>query len=156
MPSKYKNIVFVCTGNACRSVLAEYYFRKRINELVIIDMVVSSAGVSASPLFRVPGAIIRLLKKEGINKIDHIPTTITEKIAEEADLILAMENHQVLALRIRFPQMREKIFEFHEFSKGRKKDILDPIQQSDAFYELTCRDIKRCIEELVKKLNKSD
>lgn len=152
VPSTYKNIVFVCTGNSCRSVFAEYYFLKRVNEVGKGDISVSSAGTSASPLFNVPGVVIRLLQKEGIRYINHTPTTITEKIAEHADVLLCMENHHVFSLNTRFPNQKNKIILFHEFARGGKKDIPDPIGQGDSFYELTFKEIKNCIEEIVKKI----
>lgn len=152
MAENYKNIIFVCTANVCRSPFAEFYFRKRINELKKIDLHVSSRGISASPSFQIPGVLIRLLQKEGIKYITHIPMTITSRDTDEADLILCMESHHCQMLRIGFPQQASKIQQLHEFATGRKKDIFDPIGQSDAYYELCYKEIRKCIDEILKKI----
>lgn len=152
MPQEYKNIVFVCTGNSCRSVFAEYYLRKCSAEAGHYDKIISSAGIAASPQFKVPGVVLRLLQIEGIKYIDHTPRTVTTQIAQEADALFCMENHHVLTLRMKFPEIKDKIIHLCEFARGIRKDIIDPIGQTDAFYEICFKEIKNCIEALLKKI----
>jgi protein arginine phosphatase len=149
MPSTYHNVMFVCTANVCRSVLAEAWLRKRLNELKKIDITVTSAGTASSPLFRVPGIVKRLLKEEGVQFIEHKPRTVTTPIIKEADLVLAMSQAQVVSLRERFPESADKIKLLKEFAQGLPVDIGDPVGTQDETYKKIFEEIKSCIESMV-------
>ena len=94
-------ILFVCTGNICRSAMADRYFaflRKKIAKLKNIHA--SSAGISAwggAPAS--PGAA-EALATLGIDASGHKATQITRGLLEEQDLILTMtQQHKAYILR---------------------------------------------------------
>lgn len=149
MLSPTKHFLFVCTGNACRSVLAEYYFHKKSSELGVIDVTASSAGISAVPSFKVPGVVIRLLQKEGVRFMEHKPTPITHQHVDDADIICYMEADHERSIIVNFPEAEKKVFQLFEYAFGRPKDIVDPIGQDDLIYELCFKDIKNCIDEIL-------
>ena len=88
-------VLFVCTGNICRSPMAEALARKLLLERGRADIVVASAGTSAgegSPASE--GAYLVGLEK-GLDLADHAASFLTREIVKRADLILAMSQHHL-------------------------------------------------------------
>jgi protein-tyrosine-phosphatase len=88
-------ITFVCTGNICRSPLAEAITRRLLDELGREDITVSSAGTAAydgSPASE--GAYLVALEN-GLDLSGHLSTPLTTAVVGEADLLLGMAAHHV-------------------------------------------------------------
>ena len=121
-------ILFVCTANRYRSVIAAAQFkdelikRKQDNEWKVI-----SAGTWTSDGLPAMTEAIQKAKKIGLDIQDHRSKVITRDLLEEADLILVMESGQKEALAIEFPSYREKILLLSEAANGTVHDIPDPI-----------------------------
>lgn len=132
-------ILFVCTGNTCRSVLAEYLFKKLHPEL---SENISSAGIHASPLLSVPESVTKLLNEEGIKNFKHEPKRITPKLAAWATHILTMENYHKEYLLKNFPETHGKV------ALLAQTDIKDPIGGTEEVYRNSLAEIKKALEEL--------
>lgn len=132
-------ILFVCTGNTCRSVLAEYLFKKLRPEL---SENVSSAGIHASPLLPIPESVTKLLNEEGIKDFKHEPRIITPKLAAWATRIFVMENYHKEYLLKNFPEAQSKV------ALLAQTDIKDPIGGTEEVYRNSLTEIKKALEEL--------
>lgn len=157
-PAKEKKILFVCTGNTCRSVLAQYYFNKIAKEQNI-EFVASSAGIYVNQNIEVPEPVINLLKRENIKediKTEHKPTQITYDIAEKANVILTMTAQQKKILKGFLPDFEDKIFQISEYSELGIIDITDPYGTSEINYEMAFKTIKNMVNLLVEKLKLSE
>ena len=92
-------IMYVCTGNQCRSVMAEYYTRAKLADRGIglqnDNITVRSAGTLHYPPHPADPMVIDLLKNDGIDANSHSSTPLTTDISRQADLILCFEREQI-------------------------------------------------------------
>ncbi|MFH1562857.1 MAG: L-threonylcarbamoyladenylate synthase [Nitrospirota bacterium] len=146
-----KHILFVCTGNTCRSFMAEKLFQKMAKEAGA-NLEIQSAGTSANTQGEIPLLSLKALEKEGIIPEKFAPTPLSERLIKKADLILVMEEyHQRRVLNI-LPTAMEKTFLLTEYAGLRKKDIPDPMGGSWEGYETCLIEIKRCLNEVIKRV----
>src|SRR6185503_8962536 len=146
-----KTVLFVCTGNICRSPMAEGLFRhatKGRNEFRVI-----SAGVGAVDGLPPSEYAVRALRELGIDISKQRSRMLTADLVNEADYIFGMTHSHVDAITLLYPQAAEKTFllrEFDETLESYENDISDPIGGSYEIY-LNCRDqIEQGIASMVK------
>jgi RpiB/LacA/LacB family sugar-phosphate isomerase len=135
-----KTILFVCTGNVCRSPMAEGLFQHAIRGRK--DFQARSAGVGA--LEGQPPSVhaVRALRELGVDISNLRSRMLTRELVEEADYIFGMTHSHVDSVNALFPQAVEKTFllrEFDETLDDFEKDIGDPIGGSYETYAY-CRD----------------
>ncbi len=148
-----KNILFVCTGNICRSPMAEGLFRHLVADRS--DVQVASAGVNASYGQPPSTYAVEALADLGIDISDQRSQPLTGKLVEEADLIFTMTRGHLDALEAYFPEAADKAFLVREFDPAAHAgdlDVPDPIGQSRAVY-FRCRDaLKKVLPSLLSLL----
>ena len=146
-----KTILFVCTGNICRSPMAEALFRHAVKDRG--DYRVRSAGVGA--LDGQPSSLhaVRALQELGLDMSGQRSRQLTRELVQEADYVFGMTHGHVDAVSMLYPQAAEKVFlarEFDEATGSFDKEILDPIGGSYEVY-VRCRDqIQNAIPSMIK------
>lgn len=88
-------LLFVCTGNTCRSPLAEALARRLIAERALVDIEVSSAGTSAWPDAPASDGSLLVAMEHGIDLSAHRARQLSPEIVSASDLILAMGPHHL-------------------------------------------------------------
>lgn len=123
--------LFVCTGNTCRSPMAEGLFRRMLadhlgcqeDELLDRGYTVISAGLAAYPGAPASRESVELLKQDGIDISAHESQPVTEDLLFHCDHILTMtRNHLDSILQI-FPELHQKA----RLLSVDEKDVSDPI-----------------------------
>lgn len=96
-PTTY-NLLFVCTGNTCRSPLAQVIARDAIGRRAWGHVRVRSAGLSAGVGGHASGHAVEVAAENGLDLSDHNSTPLTPEAVDWADLILGMSNAHLAAL----------------------------------------------------------
>lgn len=89
------HLIFVCTGNTCRSPLAEVIARAEAQRRGWNHLQVSSAGVAAGSGFPASEGSVTVAREAGLDLASHRSTPLTAERVEEADLILTMSLHHL-------------------------------------------------------------
>lgn len=140
--------MFVCTGNICRSALAEYLFNNH-TQAQALNMKANSSGIGAMVGHSADPAIRQLLEQEGISAQGHIAQQINQDLVKQADVILVMEPHHRQAILAQFPEARSKLFLLrHRDQLG----IIDPYKKDFAVFEQINEEIKQGIDEWILTL----
>ncbi len=149
-----KKIIFVCTGNTCRSVIAEYYTRSvfiREN----IGMIVESRGVHASRGEMANTNTIAVLDENHIDCSTHVSRPFTFEDLQEADLVLTMTQDHLFILKNIFSKSEKdnaKLFTLKEYVGIKDSDIRDPFGCDLETYKFCFDEIKYLVDLLVKKI----
>lgn len=149
----YKKILFVCTGNTCRSAMSEALLKKFLKDNNLEGVEIWSKGLAGSSALKIPPIVIELMNEEGIDITKHISQPLLARDILSADLILVMEGYHKERILQFFPEAKAKVFLLKEFV-GEIKDleILDPIGQEDEVYRSCAQELKKALTKVIEKI----
>jgi glycine hydroxymethyltransferase len=146
-----KTILFICTGNVCRSPMAEGLFRRVAGGRG--DFRALSAGLGAVNGQPPTPHAVAAMRELGLDISGHRSRMLTADLARQADYIFGMTHSHVDTIALLYPPAAEKTFllrEFDETLEPYEKDISDPIGSPYQVY-VDCRDqIEQGIVTLLK------
>ncbi len=145
------NIVFICTGNICRSPMAECLFRTAWDGREGMD--VGSAGVMAgygSPASRFA---VQAMDEMGLDLSAHRSQPVTPQMAATADLLVVMTQRHAMHLTGLYPASAERVRLLMSFvTDAREQDVMDPIGLSLDVYRYVRDEIAGAVQGLVRVL----
>lgn len=145
------NLLFVCTGNTCRSVMAEGIFNA-ITKNKNTDFKADSAGISAIPGSVATKNAVKMLKSRlGVDFDNREAVQLTLVHMEESSLILTMTDYIAGVLRRNFPRFKDKIHSLKGFI-GEEGDVVDPYGGNIFIYEETFNILIEKMDLIINKL----
>ena len=145
-------ILYVCTGNTCRSPMAEAITRKIAVERGLTELEVASAGTSAWDSAPASDGGLLVAMERGMDLSDHRAQTLTREMVRSSDIILAMGPHHLE--RIEALGGEGKAFLLSDFaSHGQsKRAISDPIGAELDVYRATADELEDEIRRVVDRI----
>lgn len=158
------HLLFVCTGNTCRSPLAQAAWRAFGES----SITASSAGLSATPGLKISPHSAKIAQQWGENLANHRARRVTMSAVREADYLIALTADHARVLQARFPQ--RKVLQLGDFAREANQekssianelqilfgeapgDILDPVGGSLEAYQACAEHIKRAVQGLAAAL----
>ncbi|MFM7376022.1 MAG: serine hydroxymethyltransferase, partial [Chthoniobacterales bacterium] len=143
-----KKVLFICTGNVCRSPMAEGLLRSMAEGRA--DLEVTSAGLGAGRGQPPSLHAIDALRAEGIDISDIRSQPVSAELLEDSDFIFTMTRDHLDMLLLLYPEMAPKarLLRFEEAAKGGRADVTDPIGGTRDTYEACKEDIKRALPRI--------
>ena len=151
-----KKILFVCSGNTCRSPLAEAVARSILPSRAGFEVEVSSAGTSALDGSVASGFSLEVARDHGLDLSSHRARVVTREMLRDADLIVTMGVRHREAIEQLDADAVEYTYLLTNFSDHLHGEIPDPIGSGRDVYERTYLAIRDCIESMAGRLDRFD
>ncbi len=143
-------VLFVCTGNICRSPMAEYLMRRRLPDMKGEPWSVCSAGLAASYGMPASQEAVAAMRELGVDMSGHRSQPVGTGLVEDAALVVAMtaaHRQQIVQL---FPGARPKTFLLKSFAPAPGGDVMDPIGHHRPVYRAIRDEIESAMPELTE------
>ncbi len=149
-------IVFVCTGNTCRSPLAEVLCKRRLAERLgcaVEDLpqrgfVILSAGVAAYDGDEAAASAVEVARTYGADLSGHLSQPLDHRLATQADHLVCMTQGHLESLRSLFPHLNCE----PRLLSPSSADLPDPIGQDESVYRTCAEQIWQDLETFVRDL----
>lgn len=149
-----KSIIYICTGNICRSPMAHWYMQKKIKDFGNQnDYLIDSCGTSAQSGQPATKNAIEAISEYDVDMKNHRAKYIDEVNLTNYDLIICLtESHKNIVLYM-YPNIKDKIFTLKEYinKDTEYKDIDDPWGFDINVYRTCAEEIVENVDKLIEK-----
>jgi len=146
---KSQLILFVCTGNTCRSPIAEFLAKKMIDKNNLHYTVMSAGFIEEGiPISENSKSVLAL---NGIDASEHLSALLNYKMIRRSWLILTMtKDHKKKILQL-YPASASKVYTISEFT-GFNFDVMDPFEKDLEYYKKTFEEINDRVKIIFEKI----
>lgn len=148
-----RKLVFVCSGNTCRSPMAKAMLEKILASMDLDQtkaIEVSSAGIWALSAEGASREAIEVMGELGVDLTSHRAQAVDPLILEDAEWIVTMTRNHFDHLVNTYPHLANKLYTLHDFAGRQPGDVHDPFGKTAAHYR-KCRDeIEGLIHEALR------
>lgn len=145
-------VLFICTGNICRSALAECILRKMAEDAGRTDIQTSSAGTYDLHGEEYDPTMVEVAKRHGYDMAGK-SKLMTDAMLQEADLILVMEEYHYVKVQRDLPYTQwSKLHIINKFCYDEMSNIKDPYFGSDALFEQVFLQIEQACQVILSKI----
>ena len=146
-------ILFVCTGNTCRSPMAEVLMADLLSNAGIIGVELASAGIAARNGQRAAAHAVTIMGERGLDLSEHRSQMITPQLLSY-DLILTMTEYQRDHLLNHDSSLRNRVYALKEYACPTitEKNIVDPFGGSLVEYRQTAAELHYYLKQAINQL----
>ena len=149
-------ILFVCSGNACRSPIAEGILKKKLYTSFRDNLKIHSAGTLGIENRPATPNSVSVAKEKGIDIAGHKSKGLTKKIIDEADIIFVLADIHRKFITNYFPETKTKVYLLTDFAldknEQKHESVKDPIGENLKFYRRIINHIEKEIDRFLPEL----
>ena len=145
-------ILFVCTGNTCRSALAEGIARREAIDRGLIDFEVSSAGTSAWNGAPASDGGLLVALEHGVDLSGHRARQLTREIVEDQDVVLVMGPHHLERAEALGGEGKSHLLTHYAAHGSSDRAVSDPFGGDLEVYRATYEELEREIRRVFDRI----
>jgi protein-tyrosine-phosphatase len=145
-------LLFVCTGNTCRSVLAEGIARRETIERGLMDFDVSSAGTSAWNGAPASDGALLVALEHGIDLSGHRARQLTKEIIADQDVVLVMGPHHLERAEALGGERKAHLLTHYAAHGSSDRAVSDPFGGDLNVYRATYDELEREIKRVFDRI----
>ena len=151
-------IMFICTGNICRSAMAHRLLEKRLKDINNTEIEVYSCGIYAENGDGSTYNAINVMKDYNVDLQTHRATNIKQSKIEEMDLILCATNAHKQEVIYMYPELKNKVLTMKEYVNNTTSDldIKDPWGYDSYIYARCAEEINEVIDTIINNLARKE